>query len=104
MLAGCQGGYPLAPTVCDDWCEASKGLMCFPDEPAACVASCETQGFSSTLCEASTRAAVDCMRAHPTPPVDCQETIPLPDPACIDVVGVASNCILIYEQSAGSSP
>ncbi len=45
--SGCQGDYPIAPTACDEWCNASIEGDCFDYDPAACVASCERQGLTS---------------------------------------------------------
>lgn len=46
-LGSCQGGYPIAPTDCDRWCEATKELQCSYYDPAGCVASCEQEKLTA---------------------------------------------------------
>lgn len=63
--AGCQGEYPLEPTACDHWCDASKPLRCGSYEPAECVSQCEFQGISQGACADVLEAAVTCLRDTP---------------------------------------
>lgn len=66
----CSGGYPLPPTRCDDWCNATQGMGCEADyDPASCVAACERTPFAVGSqvedCAAPFDAAVACLRAAP---------------------------------------
>jgi hypothetical protein len=70
--AACSGGYPLPPTRCDEWCDATKGGTC--DEfysPAGCVSNCETSQVTDEACDASFHAVLTCFRQHPAA-VDAQ--------------------------------
>lgn len=65
-LTGCSGGYSLAPTPCDDLCNATQGgLLCSDYDPAQCVVQCESQGLSSAACLPALKAVVRCFRANP---------------------------------------
>jgi hypothetical protein len=44
LLWACQDGYPLEPTACDDWCYQTQRVLCWDEDPADCVASCEEFG------------------------------------------------------------
>ncbi len=64
----CQGGYPIAPTLCDDWCDANDRVRCgdYLEDPASCVASCEeTQTSINHDCKTALNAAVECLRNTP---------------------------------------
>lgn len=64
-LAGCSGGYPLEPTLCDDWCHATHGMQC-GYEPAGCVSQCEEGRSRSPYdCDAEIRDVTACFQAHP---------------------------------------
>jgi len=64
-LAGCSGGYPLEPTLCDDWCHATHGMQC-GYEPAGCVSQCEESRSRSPYdCDAEILEVTACYQAHP---------------------------------------
>lgn len=66
LAAGCSGGYPLPPTRCDDYCDATKGQFCEAYyQPAQCVASCERMHFDAEACRAELDATVGCFRSTP---------------------------------------
>jgi len=68
LLAGaCSGGYPLEPTACDDWCDATKGASDFSCEydPAGCVSQCEAQQLDRKECRPVYDVAVECYRTTP---------------------------------------
>lgn len=66
LTAGCQGEYPLAPTICDEWCHVTKGFSCGFYDPAACVSECEAQLFASgDACRAPVEVALACFRNTP---------------------------------------
>lgn len=70
----CQGSYPLAPTACDDWCEATKELQCGFYSPAGCVAECEQSGRASRPeCRQQFDAALACYQNSEIP---CDEDDP----------------------------
>jgi len=63
----CSGGYPLPPTRCDRWCDATKGGIC-PDyyNPAGCVASCESSHLTDVAaCDPELEEVIACF--HQTP-------------------------------------
>jgi hypothetical protein len=66
MLAGCAGDYPLPPTRCDEWCDATKGGSCVEYyDPAGCVSSCEAARTSGRECAAEFDATIACYRRNP---------------------------------------
>lgn len=65
-LVGCSGGYPLPPTRCDEWCDATKGGTCVEYyDPAGCVSSCEAARSSGGECAAEFDATIACYRRSP---------------------------------------
>jgi hypothetical protein len=64
--AACSGGYPLPPTRCDEWCDATKGGSCEEYySPAGCVSGCEASHITDVACDAWLGAVLTCYRAHP---------------------------------------
>jgi hypothetical protein len=63
----CAGDYPLPPTRCDQWCDATRGGNCYESsyDPAGCVASCERGMIAEQTCAAELDASIACYRAHP---------------------------------------
>lgn len=62
----CQGEYPLEPTLCDEWCDATRGFSCDFYDPAACVADCEQRGYThAEACRVPFREALACIRNTP---------------------------------------
>lgn len=67
LTCACSGGYPLAPTPCDDFCNVTQGsLFCSDYDPALCVAQCEAQGLSRPVCYSELETLLDCFRSRPT--------------------------------------
>jgi hypothetical protein len=70
LLSGaCSGGYPLEPTRCDDWCDATQGVWewsCGNEyDPAGCVSQCEAQRLGRKECSPYYESAVQCYRTTP---------------------------------------
>ena len=69
LCGSCSGGYPLAPTPCDDWCDATKGSWSYSCggeyRPASCVSQCEAEGLSNQHCQVEFDAAIYCYRHTP---------------------------------------
>ena len=68
LLCGgaCSGGYPLPPTRCDEFCDATKGFECEQFYgPAACVAQCEQNHTDTEACRPQFDAVVSCFRNKP---------------------------------------
>ena len=66
MTAACSGGYPLPPTRCDEWCDATKGGTCEEYyNPAGCVSGCEASHITDAACDAWLDAVLACYRVHP---------------------------------------
>lgn len=62
----CSGGYPLPPTRCDEFCDATKGGFCQEYYgPANCVAQCESSNTDSEACRVPFDATVACFRTSP---------------------------------------
>ena len=64
-VVGCQDGYPVAATSCDEWCEASELLNCGAIKPAQCVVGCESAGYASPRCEQALERVTRCLQAAP---------------------------------------
>ena len=65
-LGACSGGYPLPPTRCDEWCDATKGGQCERYyQPASCVLSCEQSNTDTEACRVQFDAVIACFRRHP---------------------------------------
>jgi hypothetical protein len=66
-VPACSGGYPLPPTRCDEWCDATKGESC-PDyySPASCVSQCEQEDRDRDSCAAALDAVIACYRKTPS--------------------------------------
>jgi hypothetical protein len=64
--SGCSGGYPLAPTACDEWGHATKGEEC-PDyyNPSSCVSNCESRSKDLEDCRKELDAEIACFQATP---------------------------------------
>jgi hypothetical protein len=76
----CQGDYPIAPTVCDDWCRASDHVRCgdYSRDPAACVADCENfQKPSTPECMTKFRNVIDCLNQAPPTNDYCGQQAPV---------------------------
>jgi hypothetical protein len=67
LSAACSGGYPLEPTRCDDWCDATQGAWeCGGEyDPAGCVSQCEAQQLDRQECGTHYDDAVRCYRTTP---------------------------------------
>jgi hypothetical protein len=68
---GCQNGYPIAPTLCDEWCDQTQQISCETYDPAGCVASCEKTGISSPACASFVQQTLNCLHDHPNETYDC---------------------------------
>lgn len=65
-IEGCSGGYPLPPTRCDEWCDATKGGYCQDYYlPASCVVECEQAHLSHEACKDQFDLALSCFRSSP---------------------------------------
>ena len=65
-IGACSGGYPLPPTRCDDFCEATHGMQCENGyEPASCVSLCEQTNVDIEACDVPFQALLKCFRTTP---------------------------------------
>ena len=64
----CSGGYPLEPTLCDDFCNVTQGSIpyCSDYDPAQCVVQCEAGDLTRAACRGELDALLDCVRREPT--------------------------------------
>jgi hypothetical protein len=88
---GCQDGYPIAATPCDEWCEQTRRLSCYSEDPAACVASCEKSGLTRGACADLTNATIKCLQEKPDQTVDCEQPSG-PLAACLSDQEAALEC------------
>lgn len=66
LPSACSGGYPLAPTRCDDWCHVTHGGSCGDSYfPAECVSSCESSQLDTPECRVQFDAVIDCYARTP---------------------------------------
>ncbi len=67
LAAGaCSGGYPLPPTRCDDYCDATQGMQCAEAyDPANCVSQCERANIDAPACHAELDAVIQCFKDTP---------------------------------------
>jgi hypothetical protein len=64
-VGACSGGYPLAPTRCDEFCDATKEFQCEDYyQPAGCVSDCEQNDTDREACRTQFDAAVSCFRTN----------------------------------------
>ena len=71
-LPACSGGYPLPPTKCDEYCDATKGQMCDEYyEPAGCVLTCEQGDLTDPSCLKELDDIIACYRRNPALTKDC---------------------------------
>lgn len=115
LTPSCSGGYPLPPTRCDDWCDATKGQMCEYYSPASCVSQCEQQDFDLPACASQFDAVLHCFKTtpgaaadqcvyHPYNPNDVNN--PYAKTLCQDQNYALSDCVALnlYGSQSGQSP
>lgn len=71
VSSGCDGGYPLAPTACDEWCRTSQRKHCSEDDPAGCVSMCERDRQIAARCNDLLLTVVDCYDRIPDSAFAC---------------------------------
>lgn len=66
-VVGCDGGYPIAATFCDEQCELLFRACPGSYDPAECVAGCEDEGLKSLResCPDGYDALLECLRPKP---------------------------------------
>ena len=66
VCAACQGGYPIAPTRCDELCnEGATQLPCQDEDPAGCVLFCQKLGGDALGCDTEFDALLACWQRTP---------------------------------------
>jgi hypothetical protein len=80
--SACQGDYPLAPTRCDNWCQATQRAGCAKDWPDTCILDCENLRLvpPGEDCARTFDKLVACYAATPTDHFSCQEGRSVPSP------------------------
>lgn len=65
-IGACSGGYPLPPTPCDEYCNATYGDSC-PEfyDPAGCVSFCEQSRLAPASCRSELDQVIACYNSHP---------------------------------------
>jgi hypothetical protein len=101
LLGGCSGEYPLPPTPCDDWCNATQGGWGYCGgfySPAACVSQCEADQTASDRCRPFLDAAISCYRRTPNALVEqCKYDPQIPRPCQTEVEALAI-CVSVSYQ------
>lgn len=90
-LEACQGEYPLAPTLCDDWCHLSESRECDFYSPSSCVRQCEEQGYS-TRCSVHLETVMQCLKEHPPEESACGVISSARDGACAPALNALGEC------------
>jgi hypothetical protein len=71
FLPRCDQGYPIAATLCDEWCAAENRIRCANEvDPAQCVSQCEDMRLfngrpEQTKCDPARHELVECIKALP---------------------------------------
>jgi hypothetical protein len=63
-LLACSGGYPLAPTACDNYCHSTKDLQCAFYDPSGCVSQCERDLKGDAACREQLSAVLSCFETN----------------------------------------
>lgn len=89
----CSGDYPLPPTRCDEYCDATKGGFCQDYySPAGCVAECESRDLDVEGCAPELDVAVSCFRESPVALRQRCTFDDVPDDCDIEL-GLLLNCV-----------
>ena len=92
-VGACSGGYPLPPTRCDDWCDATKGMSCVDYyQPANCVSQCEQSNLDADECRTAFDAVITCFRTTPRAAKQLCADDGLPNP-CGAQADALSGCV-----------
>jgi hypothetical protein len=85
---GCQGGYPIPASQCDQWCDAAKvpcaAMYVTSTDPAECVRNCVRRGGDATECEAELDVTVACLREPASAYSDCSTRLENGQPRVCD--------------------
>jgi hypothetical protein len=94
-LVDCEGGYPIAPTACDDWCLATERASCEEDYPEGCVSACEDRAIGRRYpdCEAPWLTLGECYRQAPDTDFQCVEDESRPRPICASERVATATCV-----------
>jgi hypothetical protein len=78
--------YPIAPTLCDDWCLVTQRAGCDEDYPEGCVSDCEDEAIGRRLprCEPAWRSLIECYRGAPASDFSCLEDESQPGLVCLE--------------------
>jgi hypothetical protein len=81
---GCQGGYPIPASQCDQWCDASQLTFCGNYDPAGCVLTCNQRGGDATECRTELDTLLACLRNQSSHELECQTWLYEGTPPCLD--------------------
>jgi hypothetical protein len=94
LLAGCDAGYSLAPTACDDHCLAIQRADCRDDAPADCVRDCENaDGPASGDCRDVRRASDACLLDAAQSAFTCEDDKTRVPQLCLEERRLVSECL-----------
>jgi hypothetical protein len=90
-------GYPIDPTLCDDWCFATQRAQCSEDDPERCVSECERSatGRMHPECEPEWVSLTECYRAEPQTSFICTpgEGTSAPREVCLSERAALAGCV-----------
>jgi hypothetical protein len=77
--------YPIAPTLCDDWCLVTQRAGCEEDYPEGCVSDCEEEAIGRRFprCEPAWQSLIECYRRAPASDFVCVEDESRPGLVCL---------------------
>lgn len=93
LLGACESGYPLSPTVCDDYCRATLRAECTDDAPADCVRECE-QRRPPRDCDPALEALADCYARRSPSEFYCEDDKTRIGPVCLGERRELAECSL----------
>jgi hypothetical protein len=92
IAIGCQGGYPIAATRCDEWCDQMRRVECGSYDPAACVAGCESAGVGQDACADLVEQALSCLKSKSDAELDCETWLRAAEEPCLVEQTTALEC------------
>lgn len=91
LSMGCQGGYPIPATRCDEWCDQTRRIDCEPYDPAECVLDCESSGVGSAACADLLNQTLSCLRSKSDAELSCENLLQRgPKPCGLDDIAACA--------------
>jgi hypothetical protein len=106
VVVDCQGGYPIAATRCDEWCDQMRRVECGSYDPAACVAGCESAGVGQDVCADWVEQALSCLRSKSDAELDCETWLRAAEEPCLVEQTAALECgnLAVHGEPSDGAP